>query len=482
MATSAIEIPWSQYIPHVPTPKQHAYLWLQSREAFFGGAAGGGKSDALLMAALQYVNIPHYAAIIFRRSYTDLSLPGAIMDRAQEWLMGSDAKWNDNDKEFTFPSGATLTFAYLSRPKDKYRYQSAEFQFVGFDELTQFEEDDYLYLMSRLRRPSDGPLSTVPLRARGAANPGGSGHRWVKARFVDGRSPDRVFIPSGLDDNPHLDQAAYEQSLALLDPITHAQLRHGDWTVRPPGTYIFEADHIAAAADLGRRYMKDGFEVKFQEKHCGVDFGDFQTVIVGGYETERGGIYVPPQSVVYNSRADLEDISDDFEELMKPLDGWWKDIRYDSSFAQSARTVAKMLEKSMGKHNAVRKTGRPNTVPISFSHYKDLSVKYVRLLLKNTYDEKATRVLALAPAGEGNKKLIEQLEDLQGKETDPEKVMKGNDDGPDGLLALCAPLARKHRHIIERLEQEAKSKKPLAVLQPLDDIPPTKQLTKEQAA
>src|SRR5687767_893160 len=141
--TSPIEIKWSRYIPHTPTPKQHAFLWLDTKEAFFGGSAGGGKSDALLMAALQYVDVPGYAAIIFRRSYTDLALPGAIMSRAQEWLANSDAKWNDNEKQFTFPSGAVVTFAYLKAPNDKFRYQSAEFQFVGFDELTHFPEDDY---------------------------------------------------------------------------------------------------------------------------------------------------------------------------------------------------------------------------------------------------------------------------------------------------------------------------------------------------
>src|SRR5690606_33422484 len=76
----------NKYIPHVPTPKQAHFLLEPAKEAMYGGAAGGGKSDALLMAALQYVHVPGYSAILFRRTYTDLALPGALMDRAQQWL------------------------------------------------------------------------------------------------------------------------------------------------------------------------------------------------------------------------------------------------------------------------------------------------------------------------------------------------------------------------------------------------------------
>jgi predicted phage terminase large subunit-like protein len=199
----------------------------------FGGAAGGGKSDALLMAALQYAHVPGYAALLFRRSYPDLALPGAIMDRAGDWLRGTDARWKDQDKTWMFPSGATVTFGYLQYENDKYRYQGAEFQFVGFDELTQFSDTQYRFLLSRLRRLAG---AAVPIRARCASNPGGIGHAWVKARFVDpDTSTGRRFIPARLEDNPHLDAEEYERSLAELDPVTRRQLRMGDWDVTPEG-------------------------------------------------------------------------------------------------------------------------------------------------------------------------------------------------------------------------------------------------------
>lgn len=201
------------------------FLVTPNLEAMYGGAAGGGKSDALLMGALQYVDQPSYAAILFRRTYADLALPGALMDRAASWLRGSGAKWNGQEKTWQFPSGASLSFGYLDSANDRFRYQSSEFQYIGFDELTQFKESDYTYLFSRLRRRSD---AVIPLRMRSASNPGGIGHDWVKARFL-GHDGDAAFVPAKLKDNPFVDQAEYRQSLSRLDHITRSQLEDGDW-------------------------------------------------------------------------------------------------------------------------------------------------------------------------------------------------------------------------------------------------------------
>lgn len=185
------------------------------------------------MAALQYADVPGYAALILRRTYADLSLPGALMDRAHEWLAGTDAKWNGQDKQWTFPSGAVLAFGYLEHENDKYRYQSSEFQFIAFDELTQFTETQYTYMFSRLRRLRD---SAVPIRMRAGSNPGGIGHVWVKNRFIlADKSQGRIFVPARLDDNPHIDQAEYTASLMNLDYVTRSRLLAGDWDVNDAG-------------------------------------------------------------------------------------------------------------------------------------------------------------------------------------------------------------------------------------------------------
>lgn len=218
-----------------PTPKQAEFLIHPAREVLYGGAAGGGKSLGLLMAALQYVDRPGYNAILLRRTYRDLAMPGALLDMAAEWLAGTAARWHAQRMTWVFPSGATLTFGALDLEQDKFKYQGSVYHFIGWDELTQFRESQYRYLFSRLRRTRD---DAIPLRMRATSNPGGIGHEWVKLRFLDSRDPDRAFIPAGLDDNPYLDAEAYRQSLANLDPITRAQLLRGDWSARASGGYF----------------------------------------------------------------------------------------------------------------------------------------------------------------------------------------------------------------------------------------------------
>jgi hypothetical protein len=201
----------------------------------YGGAAGGGKSDALLMGALAHVEQAEYSALILRKTYTDLSMPRAIMDRAADWLRSTAAKWHEAEKTWRFPSGARLTFGYLESEKDKYRYQSAEFQFIGFDELTQFPESQYTYLLSRLRRAAG---SSIPVAMRSATNPGGIGHDWVKSRFVDAKTARGAFVPAKLSDNEYVDRDQYEIALDLLDSTTRMQLKNGIW-VRDTGGLIY---------------------------------------------------------------------------------------------------------------------------------------------------------------------------------------------------------------------------------------------------
>lgn len=206
------------------------------------------------MAALEHVHVPGYSALLLRRTYADLSLPGAIMDRAKEWLAPTDAKWNDRDKRWTFPSGATLSFGYLDNDRDRFRYASAEFQFIGFDELTQFPEAWYRFLFSRLRRTKG---IDVPLRMRGATNPGGIGHEWVRRRFVADDVVERPFIPAKLADNPSLDADAYRLSLAELDSTTRAQLLDGVWVRDAEGlVYRFsEERNVVPKAPELQRYV-----------------------------------------------------------------------------------------------------------------------------------------------------------------------------------------------------------------------------------
>jgi len=230
------------YCPEAPSLTQKVFLRTYALEALFGGAAGGGKSSALLMAALQYVDVPGYSAILFRRTYADLALPGAIMDRFTSWIANyDDVRWNSNNYTAVFPSGARISFGYLNNQQDYLRYKGAEFQFIGMDEVTEIRESDYRYLFSRLRRPAKGQLSQVPLRMRSASNPAPN---WVRQRFiVEGREQGRIFVPSKLHDNPGIDADSYRQALQALDPVERRRLEEGDWWTTSLGT-LFERENF----------------------------------------------------------------------------------------------------------------------------------------------------------------------------------------------------------------------------------------------
>lgn len=231
-----------------PQKKQAEFQSRPEYEALYGGAAGGGKSDALVAEALRQVHIPHYKGIIFRKTFPQLR-ELILKSRRIYSAAFPDAVYNSTEHVWKFPSGAMIYFGSMPNKDSYLNYQGLSFAFIGFDELTHFTREEYEYLISRNR--ADGEGARVYIRA--TANPGGIGHGWVKERFITAAPPNttirfktevrlpdgtvqpvertRIFIPSSVFDNAELlkNDPNYLANLASLPEAQRNALLYGDW-------------------------------------------------------------------------------------------------------------------------------------------------------------------------------------------------------------------------------------------------------------
>ena len=217
---------------------QTEFLAAGETDVLYGGAAGGGKSYAMLVDPLRYAHRTAHRALILRRSMPELR---ELIDKSRELYPKAfpGCKYREVEKMWNFPSGAKIEFGFLERDADVYRYQGQAYSWIGFDEITHLPtEFSWNYLASRLRTTD----SEITPYMRCTANPGGVGAHWVKKRYIDYSPPNvsfegadgltRKFIPARLDDNPYLaEDGRYEQMLKALPPTQRKQLLEGNWDV-----------------------------------------------------------------------------------------------------------------------------------------------------------------------------------------------------------------------------------------------------------
>ena len=246
------------------TKKQKAFIDATESEVLFGGAAGGGKSygqavDALLFA----LKVPGSKQLILRRTFSELDK--SLIRTTLSLYPKEIYSFNSSNHTGRFKNGSLIDFGYCAAEADVYQYQSAEYDVIRFDELTHFTESQYLYLISRVRGTGG-----IPKQIKSSTNPGGVGHGWVKARFVDPSAPgerffgedgmSRIFIPALLDDNRFLSEGDphYRDRLLALPEREKKALLYGDWNIFE-GQYFTEFNpkiHIISPFEIPRGWRK----------------------------------------------------------------------------------------------------------------------------------------------------------------------------------------------------------------------------------
>lgn len=258
---------------YVPTPKQQEFHDATEFDLLFGGAAGGGKSKALVMHAIrECVRYPGIRVGAFRRTYGELKESLLAELATVDYARALDAVWSASAYELRFPNGSLIMFRYAETMADATRRLGGQYQLMIFDERTLTSPDVVSFLESRLR---SGRADIPVLGIRSTTNPGGPGHTYVKARYIrptnygavvytDQRNRTVRFIPSKLADNPHINPEYASDLLALPEKLRAAYL-DGNWDIFA-GMMFPEWDrhrHIVSPRQMPPTWRR----------YCGIDWG-----------------------------------------------------------------------------------------------------------------------------------------------------------------------------------------------------------------
>ena len=329
-----IDVEKAQDIIFAPNPgPQTDFLAASEQEVLYGGAAGGGKSYAMVADPVRYFNNPQSRGLLVRRSTEELreliSVSKQLYPKAIPGI-----KFMERDKTWVAPSGATLWMSYLDRDDDVMRYQGQAFNWIGLDELTQWPSPfAWNYMRSRLRATS---ASKLPLYMRATTNPGGPGHFWVKKTFIDpapantsfhatdehgeiiawpkGHSREgeplfkRRFIPANLFNNPYLaEDGMYEANLLSMPEHQRRQLLDGDWSISE-GAAFSEFNpkiHVVEPYDIPHNWAKF--------RACDYGYGSMTAVLWFAVSPSEQIVIYRELYVNKTTASDLADMINDIE-------------------------------------------------------------------------------------------------------------------------------------------------------------------------
>jgi hypothetical protein len=312
-------------------PRQKEFHESKAKYRLFGGAAGPGKTKALLWEAIGQANeVAGCDTLLLRRTYPELesSLLSYFRRDVPRWMYES---YNESKHVVTWTNGSTTRFGYCRNENDVYQYQGAEFLFIGIDELTHFTLKQWQFLTSRNRCPakvySNGKnvgKRIVPCMA-GATNPGNIGHAWVKALWVDHVPPagfersdlydahDYDFIRARIDDNPiYANDVEYRRTLEALPEHLRRAFLDGDWSIFA-GQYfnIFDIGrHTARPEDIRLdpwlpRWISIDWGFQHPSAvywHCAMPIESRQFKVESKDETNKVNSFFNSQPSTFNSR------------------------------------------------------------------------------------------------------------------------------------------------------------------------------------